>query len=299
MNTTRLLIACALTLGLLTQACQDHMVNPAQPGAPALRLRVKSLSEDLPNNTAKITTFSYDSQGRLSGLVAYQTPDSSQANVERSTYQYDGQNRLVRQQRQLITRPNTASLTAALVEAHQFTYNAASQVSEIRFLASYYQIVPPGVYVVDPSLLNSPNALSQLATLRYDQTGQLAGMTKVNYFQGSPALISTANTYSYAGKDLISANTVTFQNGVQFSNVTNTLTYDTQTNPFYGSYVVGRYFGGIGDSFQNLSTLSPHNITKLDGVSYRYDYNSSGLPTVRYTYSDKLIQTLRFTYESY
>jgi hypothetical protein len=299
MNTTRLLIACTLTVALLAQACQDHMVNPTQPGAPSLRLRVKSLTEDLPNNAAKITTFSYDSQGRLSALVAYQTPDSSQANVERSTYQYDGQNRLVRQQRQIIARPNTRDLTVPYVEAHQFSYNGVSQVSEIRFLFNYAPFNQLGVYIADPSLLNSPNSLSQLATLRYDQTGQLAGMTKVNYFQGSPALISTANTYSYAGKDLISANTVTFQNGVQFSNVTNTLTYDTQTNPFYGSYVVGRYFGGIGDFFQNLSTLSPHNITKLDGVSYRYDYNSSGLPTVRYTYSDKLIQTLRFTYESY
>lgn len=298
MNNTRLLLACTLAVSLLTQACQDHMLSPAQTGSPALRLRIKSLTEELPNNASKITTFSYDSQGRLSSLLAYQTPDSAQANIERSTYQYDGQNRLVRQQRQLIVRPNTINLTGPVTEAHLFSYNASNQVSEIRFLASYY-LLSRGIYSIDPSVLNSPNALYQVATLRYDPSGQLAGSTKTSYFEAKPALVVTNNTYTFTNKDLTAANTITFLSGAQISDVTNTLTYDSKTNPFYGSYIIGRYFGGISDGFQNLSTLSQHNITKLDGVSYQYEYNAANLPTVRYTYTDKLIQTLRFTYESY
>ncbi len=302
MNHTRFLVISILTIGLVSQACQSPQPSPAdpsQPNAPEVRFRVKSLSEDLPNNTAKITLFNYDSQHRLSGLVAYQTPDSLQANVERSTYQYDAQNRLVRQQRQIIVRPNTIFFTAPLVEAHQFVYNATNQVTEIRFMASYYILTSTGVYSVDPAVLSSPSTLSQLATLHYDQQGQLVSLNKQNYFQGNPGMVATTNTYSYTNQNLTSANTVTSQNGAQLYNITSTITYDTQRNPFYGGYVIGRYFGGISDFFQNLSTLSPHNITKLDGVSYRYEYNESGLPTVRYTYTDKLVQTLRFTYESY
>lgn len=298
MNSNRLLLACTLVVSLLTQACQDHMLSPGQTGSPALRLRVKSLTEVLPNNASKITTFSYDNQGRLSSLLAYQTPDSTQANIERSTYQYDSQNRLIRQQRQLIVRPNTLYFTGPVTDGHTFTYNAANQIAEIRYLASFYAFTP-GVLSYDPSVLNSPNALNQLATLRYDQSGQLAGSTKVSYFQGSPGLVSTNETYAYTNQDLTSSNSILFQTGTQISNATYTLSYDSQTNPFYGSYVIGRYFGGIGDGFQNLNTLSPHNITSLGGVTYRYEYNASNLPTVRYTYTDKLLQTLRFTYESY
>lgn len=298
MNPNRLLLACTLLVGLLTQACQDHMLSPAQTGAPALRLRVKALTEDLPNNATKITTFSYDSQGRLSSLLAYQTPDSAQANIERSTYQYDGQNRLIRQQRQLIVRPNTLFFTGPVTDGHTFTYNTSNRIAEIRYLASFYAFTP-GVLSYDPSVLNSPNALNQLATLQYSPTGQLVGSTKVSYFQGSPGLVTTNQTYSYTNQDLTSSNAIQLQTGTLVSNTTYALSYDNQTNPFYGSYVIGRYFGGIGEGFQNLNTLSPHNITSLGGVTYRYEYNSSGLPTVRYTYTDKLIQTLRFTYESY
>lgn len=302
MNRTRLLFLCTLAAGLISQACQNPQPSPTDPGqptAPELRFRVKSLTEELPDNATKITRFSYDSQNRLIGLVAYQTPDSLQANVERSTYQYDGQNRLIRQQRQLIVRPNTIFFTAPLVEAHQFTYNAANQATEIRFSASYYVPTSPGVYSVDPAVLNSPTTLSQLATLHYEQQGKLVSLNKQNYFQGSPGMVATTHTYGYTDQNLTSASTVTQVRGAQLYTINSTIAYDTQRNPFYGSYVIGRYFGGISDFFQNLSTLSPHNITKLDGVSYRYEYDGSGLPTVRYTYSDKLVQTLRFTYEAY
>jgi hypothetical protein len=301
MNHTRLLIFCTLAAGLVSQACQNPQPGPADPGQPGareVRFRVKSLSEDLPDNAARITLFNYDNQNRLSSLLAYQTPDSLQANVERSTYQYDGQNRLIRQQRQLIVRPNTVFFTAPLVEAHQFAYNTTNQVSEIQFL-SYYKPVAPGIYSVDPAVLNSPTTLTQLAMLHYDQRGQLVSLNKQNYFQGSPGLVATTNTYGYTDQNLTSASMVTQVSGTQLSNISSTIAYDNQRNPFYGSYVIGRYFGGISDFFQNLSTLSPHNITKLDGVSYRYEYNAAGLPTVRYTYSDKLVQTLRFTYEAY
>ncbi len=295
------LLACLLSITILValQACQDHRLGLVSPGSSTVRLRVKSLTEQLSGSSAKVTAFTYDAQGRLSALLAYQSPDSSTAAIERSTFQYDVQNRLIRQQRQVITRPG--ALFGPIAEGHQFSYNSSGQVAEVRYLTSFYLFNSPGQTVVDLGVLNDPKALTDIATLRYNTANQLIGARRVNYFQGQPNpydLVFTSE-YSYSGDDLTFVKNVTTQSGAAAGNEQNTLSYDAKINPFYGVYVIPKYFGGISNTFQNLNTLSPHNITNIGGVSYRYEYNASNLPTVRYTVTDKVVETLRFEYESY
>lgn len=290
-------------LFLLIQACQPTLPDPmastpvTPPGAPSARLRVKSITQELTANTTKVTTFSYDNQGRLSSLLAYQTPDSTVAAVERNTYQYDTQNRLIRQQRQLTTRPG--SLFAPVASEHQFVYNTSGQVAEIRFASSSYMILPQTQTIIDLAVLNSPSALAYTVEPRYNVQGQVIGNRKAVYIQGQPSKFSFTSEYAYTGKNLTMVNTVSQSDNTLMSTDQNSLTYDDRTNPFYGLYVIPPYYGGISDYFMNVNTLSPNNLTRIGGVSYRYEYNTAGLPILRQTFTDKLVETLHLAYESF
>ena len=302
MQKTRLLtflIGVALVTGL--DACQDHRAPSITPGSTATRLRVRSLSQDLLNNAVKITTFRYDAQGRLSSLVAYQSPDSTTAQVERSTYQYDAQNRLILHQRQVTTRPG--AVFGPVSDQNRFIYNAAGKVSEIRYSSSILLRTSPSLTVVDLAVLNSNNALVYVANPRYNAANQLIGSTTVNYFDGSLGGLTFDNEFSFTGDNLTFVTTTSTSRppvGPPFINrQQNSLTYDNRVNPFYGVYVIPNYFGGISTVFPNLNTLSPSNITSIGGVTYRYEYNSANLPTVRFTVTDKVAETLRFEYEAY
>ena len=68
-------------------ACTDQFTLPDTPGSTTRRFRVRSLTLDLLNNLQKVSLFRYDGQNRLSSILTYQTPDSSVAPVEYSTYQ--------------------------------------------------------------------------------------------------------------------------------------------------------------------------------------------------------------------
>ncbi len=268
-----------------------------------MRFRVKSLTQDLTGTTAKLTTFRYDAQGRLSSLFAYRTPDSTQGPVERCTYQYDSQNRLIQQQRQVRTNLSLANAAVVLytpsVSQHQFSYTANGQVAQIRYYENPY-FLTSGQTVVELSVLNSSNALTFVLDARYDTKGQLIGARKVFYKQGQQSSSTYTSEYRYTEANLTYMRTINMFNGVEYAPDENSLTYDDQINPFYGVYVIPPYFGGISDYFLNLNTLSPNNITQVGGVSYRYEYNESKLPTVRYTISDnKVVETLHFTYEAY
>lgn len=298
MRTTRL-FACLVGFSALVtfNACQDHLPT-VPPGSPAGRLRVKSLAEELPGNQIKLTTFAYDAQGRLSASLTYQSPDSATAQVERNTYQYNAQNQLSQHQRQAITRPG--AVFAPFVEQYQFTYNGAGQVADIRYSSVFG--TAPGQTIVDPSLLNNPNALVYTAQSRYNAANRLTGSTRLGYSRGAVSN-EDISEYSYTGDNVTVVNsTKTFFNstgGPTTSRQQIDLTYDAKANPFYGVYVIPNYFGTITTNFPNLTTFSRNNITGTGGVTYRYDYNADDLPTARYTITDKVVQTLRFEYESY
>lgn len=295
-----------LMTALTFASCQDPAAPAVAPGTPtptpttATRFRVKKLSQDLPNNSAKISSFNYDAQGRLSAVVAYQSPDSSAAQVERNTYRYDGQNRLIFHQRQVIAVPG--SIFKPFSEQNQFSYDAAGNVSEIRYSLANYLLAAPNQTIVDLAFLNDAAALAYVVQLRYNATNQLIGSTKINYFQGNRGSITSVGEYAYSSDKLTSFNVVTTStmSSAPPYRDEGSLRYDSKINPFYGVYVVPTYFGGVSTHFPNLNTLSRNNITNIGGVTFRHDYNAADLPTVRYTtIGDNAVETLRFEYESY
>lgn len=298
MNVNRLLAYLTVLLPLVTfNACQDHQLSPTTPGSGSTRLRVKSLSEELLNNAVKITTFNYDSQGRLSSLLAYQSPDSARAQVERNTYQYNAQNRLILHQRQVITRPG--SVLVPFSEQNQFSYNATGQVAEIRYSARFGSSTNNNQTIVDLATLNDISSLQIVVQLRYNALNQLVSSTRANYFQGNLTSLASTNEYGYSG-DNLSSISVTTTGNFPTTREQNSLTYDAKINPFYGVYVIPTYFGGVSTNFPNLNTLSRNNITNLGGLTYRYEYNAADLPTARYTaISGRPTQTLRLDYEAY
>lgn len=301
MRTTRLLTCLiGLVVAVTLESCQDPTAPSVTPGISTTRFRVKSLFQDLPNMSAKISSFNYDAQGRLSSLVAYQSPDSTTAQIERNTYRYDAQDRLILHQRQIISVPS--SIFKPFSEQNQFSYNAAGKVTEIRYSVSYYSLATPNQTIVDLATLNDATALGYVAQLRYNAANQLIGSTKVNYFQGSRGSITSIGEFAYSGDNLTSFNVVTTSSTSPSPPYRDQggLTYDTKINPFYGLYVIPPYFGGVSTHFPNLNTLSRNNITNIGGVAYRYDYNAANLPTIRYTtIADQAVETLRFEYESY
>lgn len=290
-------------------ACQSPQADPdptnptssiaqvAVPGSAAARLRVKSIREALSGNNERLTTFTYDRDGRLSGVQAVQTPDSTWATTERNYYQYDAKNQLIKHQHQIVV-PTSYTLVAPLAEEHQFDYNTDGQLTEIRYKASNGVPLRPNQTIVDLSELEASGRLGYVLRPVYDAAKKVIGSQKAYYWQSTSA--TYVNDYSYTGDLVTGVRTLMTINGTTSSPQTYALSYDTKINPFYGVYVVPGYFGGIANLFLNLSTLSPNNITRVEGVSYRYEYNSANLPSVRYTVTDdKVIQTLRFTYESY
>jgi hypothetical protein len=289
-------------LGLLAvfalNACQDHRLGPAVPGSSSTRMRVSTLTQQGPGGNPRIVNFTYDAQGRLSLLHSFESPDSTKNWVERTRYQYDAQNRLILEQYQRISPPGF--ILGSIADQHQFVYNVAGQVSEVRYSSAFNSQAP---YPVVPlTSLNDPNTLQIIAYPRYNAASMITGLRRVYYSMQRPTTLESDNTYSYTGTNITFVNNVVTSNqgGVFYSrSEQNGLTYDTRANPFYGVYLIPRMFGEILYVFQSMNTLSPNNILTIGGISYRYEYNAANLPTVRYTYSDKLVETLRFTYETY
>ncbi|GAB3568530.1 hypothetical protein GCM10027578_21220 [Spirosoma luteolum] len=284
-----------LFVALLT-ACTDHRIAP---GAPAARQRVKTIVLDKGDGITNVTSFSYDATGRLAGLIAYQTPDSTQAAVDYTTYQYDAQNRLafVRRETRLFPRgsqPNS-------IEQYTYTYNQAGQATSLAYANGY------------------------TLAFRYDGAGQLTGAGRS--FSTGGLIISGGDSYTFMGGNLTSYSTsvsVAGHGGPAGppSGVSSTLTYDTKTNPFFGRFIIPApypsgfinltfgpgavvtYFGGV----DNALTLSQNNVlTEIlsngQSVSYAYQYDGSGLPTRRVkttpSTSGTTTETLLFSYETY
>lgn len=301
---TLLYLSLLMATGWLV-ACSDHLNPAVTPGSATTRLRVKTLTLELPNGLAKVSAFMYDGQGRLSGIKTYQTPDSTLGELETSVYQYDAQNRLTTLRRQAILYPRGNPFSP--VEHYTFTYNDAGQVAGLSYANGF-------------SLTFTYNGANKLASSRRQFL-----FSGIDQFGG--------DSFTFTGNNLTTLNSTrtipTRGPGGSFKSDV-TFTHDDRVNPFYGGYVipapypagfvnlqsapgtVETYFGGI----ENVLNLSENNVltrvnnnTVTIGSStssttvrsvYQYQYNAANLPTLRTTTTDNVLtETIRFDYESY
>ncbi|MBD2754207.1 hypothetical protein [Spirosoma validum] len=290
--------------------CTDHSVPGVTPGSSPARLRVKSLTSELPNNVAKVSSFTYDGQGRLSSILTYQTPDSTVAELVYNVYLYDSQNRLTRLQRTRIPFPRPQNNQSVDGTSYVYSYNALGQVSAI----------------------NAPNMLAW--TYSYNAANQLA--RAVSRFSLPQFTIEGDIQFAFTGKNLTqtTGGTIIRYQGMppgtsdRFPGVgPATYTHDDKINPFYGIPVIPPFTGGFGTVLSgptspgalfggtdNVLNLSQNNVlseTPPSGqgyplVTYQYQYNATNLPTVRIKTTglpnptgSVTIETLRFEYESY
>lgn len=277
--------------------CTDHRVPAVTPGSGANKLRVKTITQETPNNPTKVSAFKYDGQNRLSLIIAYQLPDSSVAPVENSVYTYDSQNRLTQLQRDIVRRGSGS-------ETYTFSYNGAGQVSGLRHLPSTFSI-----------------------GLAYTPDNRASGYSKSLNVGGLD--YSGGGTFTFTGNNLtLATNRVRIirQGGppipvVDASTSTN-FTFDDKVNPFYGVFLIPApgvfgpsagsgvtnpiytYYGGI-DNPLNLSQNNVLSAVSVTGstattTTYAYTYSSANLPTSRTTTTGgAVVETLRFEYENY
>ena len=296
--------------GLVT--CSDHLIPDITPGSTTSRLRVKSLTEELPNFLPKVSAFRYDQQGRLSSIISYQTPDSSVAEVIYNTYSYDAQNRLTGLGRQQIPYPRPQAGQFNLTAGYSYTYNSLNQVSNIF----------------------GPNYLSWNYT--YNNANQLTGSTV--YFTHPRFSVEGGYLFTFTGKNLTETRGyigIRYQGMPPGSNPPlaglspTTYTHDDKINPFYGAFVIPSAIGGFSNILlspnavntgalfggsDNILILSQNNVLSEtppsgfaeNSITYQYQYNAANLPTVRVktiTSSNPsypaTTETLRFEYETY
>lgn len=300
----RILIYLTFLLVGGLSACTDHRVPAVTPGSTTTRLRVKTLTLDLPDNKAKVSAFRYDGQGRLSSILTYQTPDSTVSVIEYNNYQYDGQNRLTQLRREVFGNPRT---DPPGVEQYEYSYNAAGQVSGLLYRSRGELIFTVGLGYTATNLLSGNGKRFIIPGIDYRETN---------------GFVFTGNNPTTINKSI----TVIARGGPPMtSSSTATLTYDDKANPFYGVYVipapfpsgfanptfgpnfiVDTYFGGV-DNALNLgknNVLTQGGGTPQGGTAlYQYQYNAADLPTVRVRTTTvgavATVQTLRFEYESY
>ena len=291
-------------------ACFDHRIPSITPGSPTTRMRVKTLTLDLPNNQAKVGSFTYDGQGRLNSILTYQTPDSTISDIQYSNYQYDGQNRLTQLRRSVLPHPRPQGSQLNFIEQYSYSYNATGQVSQI----------------------SHSGGLTW--TFGYNSIEQL---TNGNVFFSHPRFsIRGALAFTFTGNNLtqtVGGTGITFQgmppgSSTGFPGVsTATYTHDDKLNPFYGVFVIPSPFGGPANilsgpnipttlfgGIDNVLNLSQNNVLTdtppsgsfRESITYQYQYNAANLPTVRIKTSTfpapnntVTVETLRFGYESY
>ncbi|QJW90151.1 hypothetical protein HNV11_12575 [Spirosoma taeanense] len=298
-----------LLIGLLLAgslaACFDHRDLTVTPGSSASRLRVKSITMELPNNLAKVSQFRYDAQNRLSSILTYQTPDSSISEIEYSNYQYDAQNRLTRLHHEAVLYPRGSQPNR--VEQYDYLYNTAGQVSQ---------------------LTHSPGEPGYVLGFNYNSAGQLTSSGR--FYSTGGLQVQGLDVFTFSGKNLTADSnrtTIIAKGGPAIpSSGTTRFTYDDKVNPFYGVYVIPApypngfvnprfspsaiytYFGGIDNALNlsqnNVLTSVPNGGGRT--FTYQYQYNAQNLPTMRIrttTYSPPNstveVETLRFEYESY
>ncbi|QDK80131.1 hypothetical protein EXU85_16575 [Spirosoma sp. KCTC 42546] len=291
MNTTRLRQGLSILLLIIGfWGCTDHRIPVVTPGAS--RLRVKTITQEGPNGTSKISAFNYDSQGRLSLIIGYQAPDSSTTPVENTVFQYDGQNRLTQALHSEVRRGSRS-------ETYTLAYNAAGQLSGIGNSPSTFGV---GLQY------NTPNQIT------YNKGINVGGLQS-----------SGGGSFTFTGNNLTSSTDVfsIIRLGgpnipVYNRSISTTYAFDEKINPFYGAFVIPApgvflppagvgsfgpfytYYGGIDNQF-NFSQNNVASAITGGGVTlYSYLYNAANLPTKRVTATgNSVVETLYFEYENY
>ncbi|RYC69690.1 MULTISPECIES: hypothetical protein [Spirosoma] len=294
MNTTMISRPIKRYLGFLLLlgwlGCTDHRDSGVSPGSAAVRLRVKTLTLDLPDGLAKVSAFSYDPQGRLSAIKTYQSPDSTVSDVEYSRYQYDSQNRLVQLRHEVVRRTDTGKPNP--VEQYTYTYNGLGQAEQLAYLNGF------------------------TLTLNYNAVGQLISSQREYTFRSFR--LTGADSFTYTGNNVTEVNSSRFFTTTTRS--TRSYRYDDKINPFYGVFIIpapypegfadpvikptiNTYFGGL----DNLLNLNQNNVvsetsTFSGTLNYEYQYNANNLPILRRVVNPnngQVLETLRFDYETY
>lgn len=273
------LLLLAMLTGVLS--CNDHRIPNPTPGAG--RLRVKSITQDLPDNKKTVSAFQYDGQGRLSMIIAYQTPDSSVATVEKSTYQYNAQGQLTEFRLRGLESGSRAEL---YVRGSTYHYDATGKVSgygPLQITNSLFQLETILKYGSDnrvSGFVSTPPGGSNFASLQYREFGD----------------------FTYTGDNLTSD---TFDGSyvrgatVRFGPVTTTYSYDTNINPFYGILDTPTPSGGYPLHLSKNNVLSAVTDSGQTTI-YSYTYNAASLPTKRVTATgNSVTETLYFEYEPY
>ena len=283
------LFLVAMLAGVLS--CNDHRIPDPTPGAG--RLRVKSITQDLPDNKTLVSAFQYDTQGRLSMITAYQTPDSSVAPVEKTIYQFDSQNRLTQVNRNFIRM-------GSYTEQYTLRYNSAGQLTGISQSPSQFGV-----------------------SLQYGSDNRLSGFSKG--FSTGGLSYNQNGTFTFTGNNLTysTIHTRFIRLGeprpLVDATVNTTYAFDTKINPFYGVFIIpapgvfgpNPIFGNIGPSYtyyggiDNFLNASQNNMLSTvtsggETTIYSYTYNAQNLPTSRITATGSSVtETLTFVYEPY
>ncbi|MFC5412405.1 hypothetical protein ACFPMF_23980 [Larkinella bovis] len=292
--------ALFLLIATCLYSCDDHRIPTVTPGSNADKLRVKSITQQLADISSrvaavqKVSVFSYDTQGRLSGITTSPLPADPTAPVENSTYSYDAQNRLT-QLRRVISQTGA---NPDPEETYTYTYNHAGQVSQLDYIN------------------NTRDDMNKWqVTFTYTPGNQL--LTSFRSFSWFPVSYSEGIEYTFTGKNVTKAFLTATETRAPASSSTGTrttlYTYDTKKNPFYGVFVIPApypplsnpisgifhyytYYGG----FDNLFNLSENNALSAGSTTYAYTYNVANLPLTRTTTADgKVTETLTYEYESY
>jgi hypothetical protein len=298
------LLGLLLTVGFLS--CGDHLNPAVAPGSVPEKMRIKTITQELPDvagrkasSIIKVSTFTYDGQGRLSTIATELSPDNTAGPVESTVFTYNAQNRLTQARRDIVSGYGAEP---APYEIYTYTYNGTGQVSQLD-----YENNQGGGGVND-----------WLITFAYDVDNHLKSSKKS--FGISGFTYEDNSTYTFTGNNVTSITRTTKTTTVTTttSTSTTTFTYDTKTNPFYGIFVIPApfvlslsnpqggnlsyytYYGGI----DNLLNLSQNNLLNdgLDSYStaYAYTYNGSNLPLTRTTtFQSEITETLTYAYESY
>ncbi len=279
--------------------CTDHRVPAVTPGSVSTRLRVKTITQQLPSspNSSTVSAFSYDNLNRLSSILAYQLPDSTTAPVELTVYQYDAQNRFIQLRRNQVRR-------GSVTELYAYSYNSLGQVGSIAY-QNNSPLIFGGAFTVN---------------LFYNATNRLTGAGK--FFSTGGLSLRESDDVTFTGNNLtlLSASTSGTGMGAPLPSTSFTVTfaYDGNVNPFYGVYVIPAsfvygaaygfsfytFYGGISNVF-NLSQNNVLSATSVVGstattTTYAYTYNSANLPTSRTTTTGgTVVETLRYEYENY
>ncbi|MFD1144196.1 hypothetical protein ACFQ4C_23930 [Larkinella insperata] len=297
MTTTRLgsgFVSLLLIFELF--GCADHRLQVVTPGAD--RLRVKSITQHVSGSSSvsTVSAFSYDGQGRIRLIVAYQLPDSAVAPVENTVYQYDNQHRLTQVQHSTVRR-------GSATETYTLTYDNTGRMTQLTNEPSTFRLEPR---------YNSDNKVSS-----YNRGVNIGGLQST----GASSFTFTGNNLTRAYEEFSVNRTGGPSGQIVYSRVVNaTYTFDDKINPFYGVFLIPApgvflqfpttpsmfgpsytLYGGVDNPY-NLSQNNVLTAALSSGILatyvYNYTYNAANLPTTRTTTRNgDVTEILHYEYE--